>query len=244
MKKLLFTLSIILTGVLMAFTKMAGPADVDKAAANKPILPPYNALVQIIEVNDYQKWLRTMYANAEGLHNQGLEGPSFARAMDDTNRLTVFYTLTNTGNSNIAKARELLKSDDFQKLMRNSGVTGNAQSELVHVVYDLNSIMEQKRLFITQHVKNYKAWKKAFEAGKPARVASGLVDRLIARDIDDTHKVIVYLGVKNLAQAKTYVASGAFKNFCDQAGLDKQPEIAWYTWINYKGWYYDNPNNN
>jgi hypothetical protein len=226
---------IVLTSILLSCLSVIGQVSLprelviiaDGNAAN------YTALVVVQEVTDFRAWYRSFIMDRQINEAMGLSGPSFARDMLDSNRILTYYTVTN-----MHKARGFVHSELMKEMMQKAGVHQLPEISFINVQYDLNVIMQPERLFITMHVKDYEAWQKAFYGeDKAIRKSSGLVDRLVARDPDDSNLITVYFGLTDMVKAKAYVASPDFKRVYAPAGLDHAPQISWYRWCNYSGWY-------
>ena len=203
------------------------------AQTGDPLVAPYNALMIEQDITDYTTWYDSVLLNKDAWQAAGLGGPAFARNMDNPYRVLTYYSVWDT-----AKARAFINSPALQQIMHNAGVKGDIKTLFLHVEYDLNTIMEQDRLFITQHVTNYETWKNAFDhEDRKNRLKSGLVDRTIAHSLDDPQLVVLFFGITNLDKARAYIKSPDYNKFCVTAGIDQEPTITWYEWNNYKGWY-------
>ena len=65
-----------------------------------------------------------------------------------------------------------------------------------------------------------------------ARSANGIVDRGMARNVDDPNTVTVLFAVTDMAKAKAHVASPELKKIMTDAGVDGPPTITWFKWQN------------
>jgi hypothetical protein len=98
------------------------------------------------------------------------------------------------------------------------------------VIRDDNSPIEQKeRLIVAHHVKDFDAWLKAFDGeGKEARASYGLLDRGLARGVDDPNMVYVLFAVTDIAKAKARSSSPELKKLMTDAGVDGPPTVSFY----------------
>ncbi len=81
-------------------------------------------------------------------------------------------------------------------------------------------------LVIIRHkVKDFTAWKKAFEAHADARGAAGFSDARVYRSADDSSEVIVLLDTSDTVVAKQFIGSPDLKEAMASAGVVDKPEV-------------------
>ena len=114
--------------------------------------------------------------------------------------------------------------------MQKGVVTGPPIILYITVIRDDNSNIEQKdRLLVSHHVKDFDAWLKVFDSeGKETRAGYGLIDRGIARGIDDSNTVYVLFAVSDITKAKTRSNSPELKKLMTDSGVDGPPTINFY----------------
>jgi hypothetical protein len=83
---------------------------------------------------------------------------------------------------------------------------------------------------LTHKVKDFEAWKSAFDADVEARKQAGFVAQGIMRGLDDDKSVTVWLAVTDVGKAKAYFGDKARKDTWKSAGVLGKPEI--HLWSN------------
>src|SRR5450432_2746671 len=79
-------------------------------------------------------------------------------------------------------------------------------------------------------VRNYAAWKGAFDADLDARKAAGFVAQGITRDVNDAQRIMVWLAVSDIAKAKAFFADKFLLEKMKESGVEGKPEI--HLWSN------------
>ena len=81
-------------------------------------------------------------------------------------------------------------------------------------------------LTIVRHkVKDYRNWKKAFDAHASAQTAAGLTKPRVFRSADDRNETVILMDYKDLKKAKTFGASTDLKKAMEAAGVVDQATI-------------------
>lgn len=75
------------------------------------------------------------------------------------------------------------------------------------------------RLFVRHIVKDYAAWRAAFDAHGPARAACGLRDARIFRSVDTPDEVLVILQADDLEHARSFGNDPAVRAAMAAAGV-------------------------
>jgi len=81
---------------------------------------------------------------------------------------------------------------------------------------------------ISQTVKDYALWKKAFDADEPNRKASGLEFIVLGRSTENPNTVTIYLHASDLTKAKAFIASPRLKELREKNGVISKPDIKYY----------------
>ena len=82
---------------------------------------------------------------------------------------------------------------------------------------------------ITHKVKDFDAWLKVYDGeGMATRAAEGMVDRVIARGVDDPNMVHIVFAITDMTKAKAAITSEAKKKIMMSAGVDGPPTIEFY----------------
>lgn len=201
----------------------------DTAATTKTVAPPafqtYAAVIVQHKVKDFDKWLPFYQADDSARKANGLSEITLGRGLDNANEIMVAFKA-----DDIQKAKDFTKSPGLKAAMQKGGITGAPTISFITVVREDNSNVEQKeRVLIAHHVKDFDTWLKAYDGeGKETRAANGLIDRGIARGIDDPNMVYVLFVVSDLAKAKARVSSPDLKKLMTDAGVDGPPSLNFY----------------
>lgn len=201
----------------------------DTAAKAKPAFKPYKAMLIIHTVADYDKWLVGFNAHDTARKANGIS-PSYVGRGIDNDKLVVVYSVV----TDLQKAKDFTAAPGMADVMKKAGVTGKPTMMMADIIRDdTTSIPQQERIMITHHVKDFDTWLKAYDAeGMAARSADGLVDRGMARNVDDPNTVTVLFAVTDMAKARARVASPELKKIMTDGGVDGPPTITWFKWQN------------
>lgn len=167
------------------------------------------------KVADFTKWKVSYEAHdsmklAFGIHNYVL-----GRGVDDTN-----LVLVATKADDVAKAKAFSKDPSLKVAMKKGGVIGAPSVAIVNVVYTDNAPnMSTLRSMTMFAVKDWDAWKKAFESSRQIRTDNGLTDRAYGYDVDDNHKVTVVVAINDSAKASAYWNSDLLKQKRAESGV-------------------------
>jgi hypothetical protein len=176
---------------------------------------PQTMLLVRHKVTDYAKW-KTSYDShdsfrvASGIHNYVI-----ARGVEDSNMLLIA-----TKADDVAKAKAFTKDPSLKAAMQKGGVIGTPLISLTTTVYQDNAPnMSDLRAMTNFTVKDWEAWKKAFESNKQFRAEQGLTDRAYGHDVDDNHKVTLVLAINDTAKANAFWNSAAIKQKRAESGV-------------------------
>ena len=84
-------------------------------------------------------------------------------------------------------------------------------------------------LIVQHRVKDYRKWRRTYNAHAPARRKAGLGSAQVYRGADDPLKVAIVFKVKNAARAKAFVESDDLKRVMKAAGVVGKPTITLIT---------------
>lgn len=176
---------------------------------------PHTVMIVWHKVADFTKWKAAFEASdslklAYGIHNYVL-----GRSVEDSNLILVATTA-----DDVAKAKEFSKSPALKEAMKKSGVTGAPSVSINNVVYQDNSTnMSPLRSMTMFTVKDWDAWRKAFESSRQIRTDNGLSDRAYGHDVDDNHKVTLVVAINDSAKANAYWNSDLLKQKRAESGV-------------------------
>ncbi len=95
-----------------------------------------------------------------------------------------------------------------------------------------NPVQFTDGLAISHHVKDFSAWLKAYDMeGDSSRRNYGLIERGIARNLQDSNTVSILFEVSDMAKAKARTTSPELKKIMTEAGVDSPPTVRWYKLI-------------
>ncbi len=180
-------------------------------------------------VKDFDVWNAGYNAHDSIRLAYGLKTLTMGRGVDDP---SVVY-VTHTANDP-QKAKDFLALPDLKSTMDSAGVMGAPEVIMANVIRLDTSMKENKtRLQMAHHVKDFDAWLKVFdEEGRETRIAHGLDDRALARDMNDPNMVYITFYVTDMEKAKARGASPELKKLMESAGVDSEPVIFMYTAVN------------
>jgi hypothetical protein len=80
-------------------------------------------------------------------------------------------------------------------------------------------------LLIRHKVKDFKSWKRGYDAHRPSRAAAGLTQKSLLRSVADPNEVVVLFAAKDLRKAKAFVASDDLREAMQRVGVVDVPNI-------------------
>ncbi|MDB5284139.1 MAG: hypothetical protein JWO06_3214 [Bacteroidota bacterium] len=203
------------------------PVETPKVIEVKPVFKPYKALIVQHTVKDFDKWFAAYNAHDSIRKTYGINESSVGRGLDNDKWVLVYNVATD-----LQKAKDFAGSANLKEVMKKAGVTGVPTLTYVDVIRDDTTTIPQKeRIMVTHHVKDFDKWLKAYDAeGLATRTANGMVDRGMARSIDDPNTVILLFAVTDATKAKARMNSPELKKVMTDAGVDG-PTITWFKWV-------------
>lgn len=195
----------------------------------RALLSPYTARLIDITVNDFNAWDSMFHSRDSFFMANGLTNPGIGRELDNDKKIVVFSMVTDT-----QKAQAYDASPGRKDNMARAGITDATTPSYWNVIMDDTShIPQHERLMVIHHVKDFVAWKKVFDSeGEASRQSNGLYDRLMARGIPDSNNVALIFAITDMARAKARVASPELKKIMTDAGVDSEPQLTWFKWVN------------
>ena len=81
-------------------------------------------------------------------------------------------------------------------------------------------------LMIVRHkVKDFGAWKPAFDGHRPLQTGAGLLNPRVFRSADDPNEVVILFDVQDIGKAKQFGSSPELKSAMTAAGVVDKPDI-------------------
>jgi heme-degrading monooxygenase HmoA len=80
-------------------------------------------------------------------------------------------------------------------------------------------------LLVHHRVRDFVAWKAAFDGHAAAREAAGSVGGIVFQNADDPNDVVIVLQWDDVARARAFAASSGLRQAMDGAGVVGQPSV-------------------
>ena len=184
------------------------------------VTTPENVMVVKHKVKDFAKW-KTSYDEHDSLRlANGIHNYVIGRGVQDSNTVMVAVKF-----DDVAKAKAFAKDPSLKAAMQKGGVTGTPSFKFSTVVYqDMAPDMSDLRSMTTFTVKDWDAWKTAFESNRQLRTDNGVTDRAYGYEVDDNHKVVLVVAVNDSAKAEAFWNGDVIKQRRAESGVIGQPE--------------------
>jgi hypothetical protein len=199
------------------------PMDTAKVAA---VFEPFKLIVIQHKVADYDKWRKAYDSHDSVRQAYGINHFVVGRGMDDSNAIIVMDKM-----NDVMKAKEFSGMPSLKEAMKKAGVLGKPEFSYYEVIRNDGSKIDIKdRLMVKHHVKDFDAWLKVYDAeGSTKRMEDGLIDRGMARSIDDPNMVTIVFAISDMEKAKASSTSEAKKKIMIAAGVEGTPQMFYYT---------------
>lgn len=174
------------------------------------------------KVKNFDKW-KVAYLSHDSVRKAyGLTDAGLSRGLQDSNMVTVTELI-----SDVQKAKEFSNLPNLKEAMKKGGVVGAPTFDFIHVIrYDTSKTDNPNRLEVAHKVKDFDAWLKVFDnEGSATRAGYGMVDKGLARGIDDSSMVFVLFVVTDSAKAVARGNSPELKKIMTDAGVVGAPKI-------------------
>jgi hypothetical protein len=213
-------------GVLLCLISCA-PGTKGDQKAEEMLAAPYNAVMIRHGVSDYTAFKAVYMAHDSIRKAYGLTSLAVGRGMDDQNMVIVLNKI-----SDVQKAKDFAASPSLKEAMEKAGVTGAPTIDYMKVIRDdTTTIPQNDRVMVTHHVKDFDTWLKAYDGeGRATRAANGIVDRGMARGIDDPNMIYILFAITDMAKANARMQSEDLKKIMTDAGVDSAPSFFKFTW--------------
>lgn len=176
------------------------------------------------KVADYAKWKPVFDADAANRKAAGLQDHVVARGLEDSNTVLVI-----TYMDDVAKAKAMVADPKLKETMQKAGVTGAPEIDLIHRAdFDTTATAQSARAMVKIKVKDWDAWKKAFDADKSVRLANGVQDRMVGYNVDDNHLVTIVSVINDMAKAKAMMSSKELGEKMKSSGVEGKPSFFFY----------------
>ena len=190
-----------------------------------PVFTAFKILVVKHTVADFDKWKAGYLAHDSMRLANGITHYRFGRGLDNPNMVIVVDKI-----ADVQKAKDFGMSASLKDAMKKAGVIGKPEISFANVVWNDDTKIDQvDRVRVMHKVKDFDAWKKVFdEEGKAKRAEYGLIDRGLARDVDDPNMVTIVFAISDMAKAKARANSPELKKLMTDAGVTGPPQMFFY----------------
>lgn len=186
---------------------------------------PFKVIVIKHKVADYDKWRKGYDGHDSIRQAYGISHYVIGRGMDDRNTVIVIDKM-----NDVTKAKEFSAMPSLKEAMKKAGVIGSPEFAYYEVIRNDDSKINLKdRLMVTHRVKDFDAWLKVYDAeGVAKRMEEGLIDRGMARSIDDPNMVTLVFAISDMEKAKAAINSEEKKKLMTEAGVEGSPKMFYY----------------
>lgn len=80
-------------------------------------------------------------------------------------------------------------------------------------------------MIIRHKVKDFAAWKRAYDAHKTTRDGAGLSNARLFRSADDASEIVILFDVADIGKAKAFGASADLQSAMKGAGVVDKPDV-------------------
>lgn len=200
--------------------------DTTAVADEAPAFEPFQVMAISYTVKNYEVWKKVFDERESTRAESGLTTRALARGTDNPNKIYLFLNV-----ADMQKAKEYAANPKLKEVRKTAGVTSEPEVIYSNVVRFEESPAEFKgRVRITHKVKDFEVWLKGYDAeGSETRVANGLVDRAIARNVEDPNLIYITFAISDLAKAKARFKDAALQKIMTEAGVISKPVFEYYT---------------
>lgn len=185
---------------------------------------PFDVAEAAYKIKSYAVWRSIFNADSTNLKAAGMENLAVGRNLIDSNEIIDVNKF-----DDMARLKAFSTDPKLKASMDKAGVISKPEVSYWHVIR-FNPDSHQKQWVEVRHeVKNFDAWLKVYDGeGTAKRASNGLVDVVLARNVDDSNMVELVFDITDLAKAKASFSSEAKKKLMISAGLEGKPKIEFY----------------
>lgn len=197
-------------------------------AEKVPVFEPFKVMAITHIVKDFDSWKKGFDDHESARIANGLTKPVVSRDMGNPNKVLVFLRV-----ADLQKAKDFAASPNLKEAIQKDGVISKPEIVYVDVVrFEESPAKFKDRIRVGHKVKDFDTWLKVYDAeGAATRAANGLIDRALARSIDDPNMVYITFAVSDMAKAKARLADPALKKIMTDGGVMSKPVIDFYTTV-------------
>lgn len=194
-------------------------------AKETPAFEPFQVMAISYTVKNYDTWKKVFDEHESTRVASGLTTRALARGTENPNKIYLFLNV-----ANMQKAKEYAANPKLKEVRKTAGVTSEPEVIYSNVVRFEESPAELKgRVRITHKVKDFDAWLKVYDAeGKETRAANGLLDRAIARNVEDPNLIYLTFAISDLEKVKARLKDPKLQKIMSDGGVISKPVIDYY----------------
>jgi quinol monooxygenase YgiN len=193
-------------------------ADASGPAANvapEPQMPKHGLLI-LHKVKNYDAWKPVFDGDVQARKDGGLTGHVIMRGVADPNLVAIWAPV-----SDVEKAKAFVANKELKDKMKQAGVQGKPEILFESMVA---AQMDPKQsglsgAMLTAKVKDFAAFKAAFDTAAQARTDAGVIGYALSQDLAEPSVTYVYLQSEDAAKLKTYVEAKETKQAWKDAGV-------------------------
>lgn len=186
---------------------------------------PFKVMMVRQTVADFDKWKVVYLSNDSMRSAYGISRFVYGRGLNDPKSVIVINKFTD-----VQKAKDFSMRPGLKEVMKKGGVIGKPVFSYADVIRNVDTKIDQKeRVMVAHKVKNFDAWLKVYDAeGEAKRMESGMLDRGLARGVDDPNMVYIVFAITDMTKAKARMNSPELKKIMMDAGVEGPPQIFFY----------------
>jgi len=191
------------------------------AAAPVETKLPTLAVVVSHKVKDFDAWKTAFEGHQAARKDAGIVAHHINRGIVDPNFVVVYLVATD-----LEKLKTFLADPALKATMKTAGVIGKPALEIVTPVENRTATdATLPAAIVTHDVKDYDAWKTAFDSDSQARTDAGLVGYSLNRGEGKPNHIMLYTQSKTREALETFLASPELKAKMKTAGVKGKPTI-------------------
>jgi quinol monooxygenase YgiN len=199
---------------------IAEPTPPPAPVAETPKLANAAAVVSH-RVKDYDAWKKAFDEGEPMRKEAGITAHHVSRGVKDPSLVVTYFSADDK-----AKLETFLADKALAETMKKNGVIGKPTIEHVTPIENKTAADPALPAAIVEHeVKDYDAWKTAFDGDTQRRSDAGLVGYTLNRDQKKPNVVVMYVQGQTREQVDAYFADPALKTIMKDAGVKGQPKV-------------------
>jgi len=167
------------------------------------------------KVADYSKWRPVYDADASRRAEAGLQEAGIYRNAEDENMVLIVWQAQDT-----SALSAMLQSPELADKMRDAGVTSTPETWVGEPLQ-----AGAGTVFLKHTTTDYSAWRPHYDADAPRRVAAGLQNIGVYRNVDDENEVILVWSAEDGAAVQAMLESPELADLMKEAGVIGRPEV-------------------